>query len=74
MNKRELLRMVEDEVAALIKDPVREPEQTRKPQYKPVLRHEDDIDDMLFYTGNPPEEVKEKRQKNTKKLLSFGNK
>ena len=74
MNKQELLRMFEDEVADIIKDPIREPESKKRPQYKPVLRGEDDIDDMLFYTGNPPEEVKEKRKKNTKQLLSFGNK
>lgn len=64
--------MVEDEVASVVKDPLREPEINKKPTYRPVLQNEEDIDDMLFYTGNTPEEVKEKRKKNTKKLLSFG--
>ena len=72
MNIKEILKMVEDEVASVVKDPLREPEINKKPTYRPVLQNEEDIDDMLFYTGNTPEEVKEKRKKNTKKLLSFG--
>lgn len=72
MNIKELLKIVEDEVASVVKDPLREPEINKKPTYRPVLQNEEDIDDMLFYTGNTPEEVKEKRKKNTKKLLSFG--
>lgn len=74
MNKSELLKMVEDEVSAILKMPLREPEAdvAKKPQYKPVLQNEEDIDDMLFYTGNTPEEVREKRKKHSKKLLGFG--
>ena len=76
MTKGELFKMVEDEVAAIVQTPLREPAQQRNPKYRPVLQNEDDIDDMVFYTGNPPDEVKEKRQKKSKskKLLSFGNK
>jgi len=73
MTKKDLLQMVEDEVASILKTPLREPEiSSKKPSYKPVLQHEDDIDDMLFYTGNPPEEVTAKRKKSSKKLLGFG--
>lgn len=73
MTKKDLLKIVEDEVASIVQNPLREPESpsNKKPQYKPVLQHEDDIDDMLFYTGNAPDEVKEKRKKNNKKLLGF---
>ena len=46
--------------------------QKRSVTYKPVLQNEDDIDDYLFYAGNTPEEVKEKKLKKSKKLLSFG--
>jgi len=74
MNKRDLFKLIEDEVSAVVNEPLTEPQKTQKPLYKPVLQNEDDIDDILFYTGNTPEEVKEKRdkRKNNKKLLSFG--
>ena len=74
MNKKELLKMVEDEVAGILNTPLREPggKENKKIQYRPVLQNEEDIDDMLFYVGNAPEEVKKKRKKNNKKLLGFG--
>ena len=74
MERNELLKIVEDEVANVLQTTLREPESNlpKKPQYKPVLHNEEDIDDMLFYTGNTPEEIKEKRKKQNKKLLGFG--
>ena len=41
----------------------------KKQKYRPVLQDDDDIEDMQFYGGNKPDEVKEKRNKKTKKIL-----
>lgn len=71
----DIKKIVEDEVSKVVKDPIREPEVKRQPKYRPVLQNEEDIDDMFFYAGNTPEEVREKREKRekkSKKLLSFG--
>ncbi len=68
----DIKKIVEDEVSKVVRDPIREPEIKRQPKYRPVLQDEDDIDDMFFYAGNTPDEVKEKRNKKPKKLLGFG--
>ena len=74
MNLRELTAMIEDEVAKIVSEPLKEPQaQKKKVTYKPVLQNEDDIDDYSFYAGNTPEDVREKKKKKNKKLLRFGN-
>ncbi len=65
----DIKQIVEDEVSKVVRDPIREPEIKRKPKYRPVLQDDDDIEDMFFYGGNTPDEVKEKRNKKTKKIL-----
>jgi hypothetical protein len=54
MTKKELLKMIEDEVASAVRKPLREPE-IKKEAPKPINNSpaltEEEIDDMLFYTN-----------------------
>ncbi len=68
----DIKKIIEDEVSRVVREPIREPETKRKPKYRPVLQNEEDIDDMLFYAGDLPDEVIEKRKKKSKKILGFG--
>lgn len=57
MKFSELKKLIEDEVATVVAQPMREPEVPRapKPVYRPVLKTEEEIDHALFYGGNKPE-------------------
>lgn len=69
MTKKELLKLIEDEVSAVISTPLKEPEISRKPKYKTVLQTEDEIDEFMFFGGHRP---KEEKEKSYKKLLKIG--
>ena len=57
MTRKELNKMIEDEVAKILSEPLREPEikvntpvavQKKPVNYKPALQTEEEIDEMLF--------------------------
>lgn len=56
MKRSELLKLIEDEVSALSKEPLREPPiiQKKRPPIKPALENETEIDDMFLYAGDKP--------------------
>ncbi len=60
MTLSELKKLIEDEVSAAISEPLREPvvvrQQPKKKVYRPVLKTEDEIDDVLFYGGKRPDD------------------
>ncbi len=60
MTLSELKKLIEDEVSAAIFEPLREPvvvrQQPKKKVYRPVLKTEDEIDDVLFYGGKRPDD------------------
>lgn len=60
MNREELLKLIDDEVAQVIREPLKEPVIQRpvvsKPVYhEPVKRENDDLDEILFYGGKKDE-------------------
>jgi len=65
MTLSELNKCIEEEVSAVVQqhevvtEPVRD--QPKRPQYKPVLKTEDEIDEMLFWAGKKPKYIKKYR-------------
>jgi len=65
MNKSELLKIIEDEVSAVLREPIREPEaqQPIQPKIekpiapKPSLQNEEEIDDFFFRAGKKKHEI-----------------
>lgn len=61
MKKEELLKMIEDEVIAVVREPIREPivePIVRTPVVKkhdPVLKTEEEVDEVLFGKSNKRE-------------------
>jgi len=60
MNRAELMKMIEDEVAKTVSEPLVEPiiQPVIKPTYapsKPVLNNEEEVDTYLFRAGNKKE-------------------
>lgn len=61
MTYKELKKIIEDEVSAATPDKPeiwKEPTLPipQRPRYKPVLRTEEEIDNMFFYAGDKPQE------------------
>lgn len=69
MTRKELMKLIEDEVSLVVSEPLREPQVQKKPKYSTVLQNDDEIEEYLFYGGRRPKEEKEKAQK---KLLKIG--
>lgn len=65
MTLQELNKLIEDEVSSVVQRPfITEPEPENvphRPRYKPVLKTEDEIDEMLFWAGKKPEYIKKYR-------------
>jgi len=57
MKYKQLLKLIEDEVASVVRTPLKEPEADKpKPKYKPVLQNDEEIELYLFYGGHKPKE------------------
>ena len=66
MTRSDLNKLIEDEVSSVITKPIvaaesnslREPQAYKPPRpvYRPVLKTEEEIDHILFYGGNKPED------------------
>jgi len=61
MKKTDLIKMIEDEVAMVLREPMREPTEQKsvvKPIIqKPSLQNEEEVDDYFFRLGKKKDEI-----------------
>lgn len=70
MTRKDLLKLVQDEVTSVFNGTLREPEIRKpKPKHRPAMQSDDEIEEFWFYGGDRPKEEKEKAYK---KLLTIG--
>lgn len=59
MTKVELLKMIDDEVSQILREPIKEPGRkiVQKPTTKPSLQNEEEVDDYFFRAGKKKNEI-----------------